>query len=210
MCESTSVQEMEQQNHLKREPLFLQNSGEALTLPAMRSRHQANPFGEEKLSYPGEWESSALPCRRQQRTSSGHRGRGTGPQERALSAAGSSPRPPPAYLSGPSARGVGVRPLLPTRALIRAPSRWKQRGAGITMLAGPPHRSPPEPVPVDSLCPFIPSFSHNSRKSITGQHPPASRLTFKKWQVVSGFLCFMPPSSSPSLDFRSCNSSLSL
>lgn len=47
-----------------------------------------------------------------------------------------------------------------------------------------------------NLCMFMSSFSHTSRQSSTGQHPPSPWLTFKKWWVMSGFLCFMPSSNS--------------
>lgn len=43
-------------------------------------------------------------------------------------------------------------------------------------------------------CPFTPSSSHVSRQSIAGQHPPAPRLTFKKWRVdVRVSLLTCPP-----------------
>lgn len=68
--EGTSVEEVEQQNQLKRVPPFLHMTRKGLQhtsrLLAMRSRHQPNPFREEKLSHPGKRESSALqpvPCK---------------------------------------------------------------------------------------------------------------------------------------------------
>lgn len=57
---------------------------------------------------------------------------------------------------------------------------------------------------------FISSSSHISRQSITEKHPPAPWLTFKKWWVMSGFLCFMSSSSFLALYFQCCNFSLSV
>lgn len=61
-----------------------------------------------------------------------------------------------------------------------------------------------------NLCIFISSLSHVFRQSITGQHPPGPWLTSKKRSVMSGFFCFVPSSSSLSLNSQSCNASLSI